>query len=388
MSLNDRNNADRTTFFRRAAGKGSVIFAAWTLLALFFSAQSYLNYAYVGRPQSLGWILTAWLSCVYIWAPLTPLVINLAQRFPLERNKLWRALPVHLLAASAISTLQIAIYTFVRQALLGDAAKPFSPVRSFQNWFVAEFHINFLLYCSIVGLTLAYDYYRRYRERERHAARLEIAAAQLEAQLAQAQLDALKMQIHPHFLFNTLNTISVLMRDDVDAANRMLIRLSELLRAALKSEKAQEVSLRQELEFLRGYLEIEQTRFQDRLRVDFDVEAETLDSLVPNLILQPLVENAIKHGIAPRAEAGTIRVEARRQNGHVELSVSDDGAGLSGGESKNESNGIGLSNTRARLEKLYGAEHNFEIVSPQAGGLEIKVTIPFRSAAIADAAQN
>lgn len=386
MSPNDGNNSGRTTFFRRGAtGKGLVIFVSWTLLALFFSVQSYLNHAYVGRPRGLGSILTTWLSCLYVWAPLTPLVINLAQRFPLERNRLWRALPVHLLAATLISTLQIAIYTFVWQALLGDATQPFSPVRSFQNWFVAEFHINFLLYCSIVGLTLAYDYYRRYRERERHAAQLEIAAAQLETRLAQAQLDALKMQIHPHFLFNTLNTISVLMQDDVAAANKMLIRLSELLRAALKSEKAQEVSLRQELEFLRGYLEIEQTRFQDRLRVDFDVEAETLDSLVPNLILQPLVENAIKHGIAPRAECGTIRVEARAHNGRVELSVSDNGTGLGGGESKNESNGIGLSNTRARLEKLYGAQHNFEIVSPRSGGLEVRVTIPFRSAAEASA---
>jgi LytS/YehU family sensor histidine kinase len=236
-----------------------------------------------------------------------------------------------------------------------------------------------LLYSAVAALTQAYDYYRRYREREKRAAQLEIAAAQLETQLAQAQLDALKMQIHPHFLFNTLNSISVLMQDDVSAANKMLIRLSELLRAALKSEKAQEVSLRQELEFLRGYLEIEQMRFQDRLHVDFDVDAETLDSLVPNLILQPLVENAIKHGIAPRAEAGTICVEAHRENGHVRLSVRDDGSGLS--ETKNQSNGIGLANTRARLEKLYGAEHSFEIVSPSAGGLEVKVTIPFRSAA-------
>jgi LytS/YehU family sensor histidine kinase len=260
--------------------------------------------------------------------------------------------------------------------LFGGANLPFSPVRLFQNFFVAEFHINFLLYWTIVGLTHAFDYYRRYRERERRAAELKIAAAHLEAQLAQAQLDALKMQLHPHFLFNTLNTISVLMQDDVSAANRMLIRLGELLRVALKNETAQEVSLRQELEFLRGYLEIEQTRFQDRLQVDFDVEPEALDSLVPNLILQPLVENAIKHGIAPRAEAGTIRVEAKRRNGRVRLVVRDDGSGFM--EAKNQASGIGLSNTRARLEKLYGAEHSFEICSPDGGGLEVKVTIPFR----------
>lgn len=379
MSPNERNNSDKTSFFRSVAGKGFVIFAGWTLLALFFSVQAYLNYAYVGRPSPFGRIFLAWISCAYLWALLTPLVINLAQRFPVERGAIWRALPIHLFAASVISTLQIAVYTFVWQALLGNAQQPFSPLRSFQNWFVGEFHMNLLLYSAVAALTQAYVYYRRYRERERRAAQLEIAAAQLETQLAQAQLDALKMQIHPHFLFNTLNSISVLMQDDVNAANKMLIRLSELLRAALKSERAQEVSLRQELEFLRGYLEIEQMRFQDRLHVDFDVDAETLDSLVPNLILQPLVENAIKHGIAPRAEAGTICVEAHRENGHVRLSVRDDGSGLN--QTKNQSNGIGLANTRARLEKLYGAQHSFEIVSPSAGGLEVKVTIPFRSAA-------
>jgi len=380
MPLDEQDNAGQTPFFQNTLGKWLVIFAAWTLLALFFSLQGYLNLIYLGRPADFGRALVAWLSCVYIWTPITPLVINLAQRFPLEQNRIWRGLAVHLVAASVVSTFQIVIYTFVWLFLLGDGNLPFSSFRLFQNFFVAEFHINFLLYWTIVGLTQAYDYYRRYRERERRATQLEIAAARLETQLAQAQLDALKMQLHPHFLFNTLNTISVLMQDDVRAADRMLIRLSELLRVALKNETAQEISLRQELEFLRGYLEIEQTRFQDRLQVDFDVDPEALDSLVPNLILQPLVENAIKHGIAPRAEAGTIRVEAKRQNGRVELVVRDDGSGLT--EAKNQSGGIGLANTRARLEKLYGARHSFEIRSPAAGGLEVKVSIPFRSAAL------
>jgi two-component system, LytTR family, sensor kinase len=370
--------AGQTPFFQTRLGKWLCIFVAWTLFALFFSIQGYLNNIYLDQPAFFVGMLFSWLICVYIWTPLTPLVIRLAQRFPLEQNAIWRRLAIHLIAASVISTFQIAVYTFVWMALR-NRDLPFSYVQLFQNLFVSEFHVNFLLYWTIVGLTQAYDYYRRYRERERAAAQLEIAAARLETQLAQAQLDALKMQLHPHFLFNTLNTISVLMQDDARAANRMLIRLSELLRVALKNETAQEISLRQELEFLRGYLEIEQTRFQDRLQVDFDVDAAALDSLVPNLILQPLVENAIKHGIAPRAEAGTIRVEAKRENGRVRLVVRDDGSGLK--ESKNQSGGIGLANTRARLEKLYGAEHSFELRSPASGGLEVKVSIPFRSAA-------
>jgi len=182
------------------------------------------------------------------------------------------------------------------------------------------------------------------------------------------------MQLQPHFLFNTLNSISVLMRDDAATANKMLVKLSELLRAALKSESSQEISLKDELEFLRGYLEIEQMRFQDRLTVDFRVENETLDAQIPNLILQPLVENAIRHGIAPYAKRGKILIESRRENGFIELVVRDNGAGLQ--DSANE-NGIGLKNTQERLEKLYGERQKFEIISGADSGFEVRIKIPY-----------
>jgi LytS/YehU family sensor histidine kinase len=188
------------------------------------------------------------------------------------------------------------------------------------------------------------------------------------------------MQLHPHFLFNTLNTISVLMQEDVEAANRMLVRLSELLRLTLRNTDAHEVSLKQELEFLRGYLEIEQTRFQDRLRVRWQVAADTLDAQVPNLLLQPLVENAIRHGIAPRSTAGTIEIRAARRNGTIELQVRDDGAGLSG-ELKQNNSGIGLANTQARLKQLYGDKHRFHLAPADGGGLMVTVTIPFHTRA-------
>ncbi|MCA1849761.1 MAG: histidine kinase, partial [Acidobacteria bacterium] len=250
----------------------------------------------------------------------------------------------------------------------------------FQNILVAEFHTNLLLYWSVLGLCHAYDYYRRYRERERRAAQLELAASQLETQLARAQLDALRMQLHPHFLFNTLNTISVLMQEDVVIARRMLLRLSDLLRLALKNAGAHEVSLRQEMEFLRSYLEIEQTRFQHRLKVQMEIDAEALDARVPNLILQPLVENAIRHGVAPRPTASTIEIRARRRNGQVELRVRDDGPGIDEMRKENAEGGIGLSNTRARLSKLYGAAHSFHLSSPDGGGTQVTITIPFHTA--------
>ena len=218
----------------------------------------------------------------------------------------------------------------------------------------------------------ALDYYRKYRERERRA-------LQLETRLAQAQLDALRMQLQPHFLFNTLNSISVLMAEDVKAARRMLTRLSDLLRKSLENEGAHEVSLRDELEFLESYLEIEQTRFQDRLTIRMNVDPAALDARVPNLILQPLVENAIRHGIAPRAAAGTIEIRAGRQNGMIELQVSDNGAGLGGASVESLMKGIGLSNTQARLEQLYGARASFELRERDEGGLTVTIAIPFRS---------
>jgi two-component system, LytTR family, sensor kinase len=357
--------------------KALIFTGIWTLYGLFFALQAYISSAYAGRTVSFEQTLLPWLSCGYVWALLTPFVIKLTRRFPIEKGKLLRTLLIHLFAGTIFSVLHLTILVFLRQLLIGDFSESFSPLQSFQNVLIADFHANLLLYWTVVGLWHAYNYYRRFRERERLAAQLEIEAAVLEKQLAQSQLDALRMQLHPHFLFNTLNSISVLMRDDTPAANRMLVRLSELLRIALKSESKQEIPLRQELEFLTGYLEIEQMRFQDHLTVDFDIEKETLDAHVPNLILQPLVENAIRHGIAPRAEAGFIQVKARRENGCVELSVEDNGAGLN--ETEGITGGIGLSNTRKRLEKLYGEQYGFEVISPSTGGLQVKLKIPFHT---------
>ena len=353
------------------------IFGGWTLFGAFFSCQVYLNYLYLGRHEPLWRVLGAWFLCSYLWALITPFIIGIARRFPIEKGNLLPRIAVHLLFGSLFSLLQLGFYTFGHHFLIGNPSKPFVPLESLKNIFVAEFHFNLLLYLTVVGLYQALDYYRRFREREQRAAQLELEAAQLETQLARAQLDALKMQLHPHFLFNTLNTISVLMKDDVRAANQMLVRLSELLRIALKSTNTNEVSLRQELEFLRSYLEIEQTRFQDRLKIKIEAAPDTLEARVPNLILQPLVENAIRHAVAPRADETLVEIYAERQNGHLRLIVRDDGDGI--GEQRSESNGIGLANTRARLEKLYGAAQTFELSEGETSGLQISITIPFHT---------
>lgn len=231
----------------------------------------------------------------------------------------------------------------------------------------------------MVALAHAQALHRRYRERER-------VTLQLETKLARAQLEALKIQLQPHFLFNTLNTISALLHRDAEAADRVLSRLGDLLRLSLQHSGKQEVMLRQELEFLERYLEIQQTRFQDRLTVRFDTDPEVLDALVPTLVLQPLVENAVRHAIEPRAARGHLDIRARRRDGRLRLEVADDGPGLgpagpgdiNGAGIPSTGSGIGLANTRARLEQLYGKGHRFTLANAPAGGLVVTLEIPYR----------
>jgi LytS/YehU family sensor histidine kinase len=240
---------------------------------------------------------------------------------------------------------------------------------AFQPLLVKTWHFNLLIYWVIVAVSSAFDYYRKFRERE-------LRGVELEKRLVQAKLQALQMQLNPHFLFNSLHSISSLMHQDVEAADKMIMRLSDLLRAALDKSDMQEVTLREELEFLKRYLEIEQIRFGSRLTVKMDVAPEAFDARVPNLILQPLVENAVRHGIEPHAKPGRIELRAKREVDTLVLEVSDNGKGLPATRPAEE--GVGLSNTRARLQTLYGAAHSFELLDAPGGGLLARVTIPFQ----------
>jgi LytS/YehU family sensor histidine kinase len=227
-------------------------------------------------------------------------------------------------------------------------------------------------YFAIAALALAAVYYRESQERA-------VRTARLETRLVEAQLQTLQRQLQPHFLFNTLHAISTLMHRDVEAADRMLSRLSELLRLTLNKVGQQDVPLSEEIDFLAKYLQIEQTRFQDRLTVRFDVEADALDGLVPRMLLQPLVENAIKHGIAPQTGPGEIAIVARRDGGRLLFEVRDNGVGLSQDSLTALQSGIGLSTTRARLQHLFGRDYQFEFLR-QPRGLAVRVVIPWRGA--------
>jgi len=218
-------------------------------------------------------------------------------------------------------------------------------------------------YPTVIGIQQAYLYFRESQER---AFRLQ-----------QAELEMLKMQLHPHFFFNTLNAISALMYRSPKDADRMIIQLGDMFRIALRKDKTQEVSLKEELDFLQAFLYIHQTLMGKRLRIEWEIEPQTLAALVPNLILQPLAENAIQHGLSPLEAGGKITICAARQNGNLLLRVSDDGQGFAY-KNCNETDGIGLSNVRSRLENLYGARHNFSIDEAPNGGVTVKIEIPFQ----------
>jgi two-component system, LytTR family, sensor kinase len=348
----------------------------WTFLALLYGNQTYFFMRAEGM-QHEWWRVILWHILAWnVWTALTPLILWAGRRFPIERARLERGVLLHLPIFALVSSINIAAYTAlyvsVRPYDVFHSTAPFW--HQYYEKLLARFPLDFLIYSAILGVGYALDYYDKYREREWRA-------AQLEAQLAQAQLETLKMQLHPHFLFNTLHAISSLVREQKNkSAVDMIAGLSGLLRHAIETSRKQEVSLREELEFLELYLDIQQMRFSDRLKVEMSIEPATLDAAVPNLILQPLVENAIRHGIAPRVAGGLIQISTRRENGLLEIRVADDGEGLKGEWRLEDAGGIGLANTRARLEQLYGAEHRFYVGNRDHGGVEALLAFPFRPA--------
>ena len=251
-------------------------------------------------------------------------------------------------------------------------------LRTFIFLLTIGFHQGITTYFLLLGGQYGLDYYHKYLEREKQALRLELNTAQLKTQLAHAQLSALKMQLQPHFLFNTLNAIMVLVRQQKGKqAEEMLARLSDLLRCVLEDINAQEVSLRRELEYLQLYLSIEEVRFPDRLRAEISADQSILDAAVPQLGLQPIVENAIRHGIGRSSAAGRIQISATRVNDTLEIKVRDDGPGL-GNKKSIEGNGIGLSVTRARLQQLYGDAARLSVENGEPGGVVVTLAFPYR----------
>ncbi|HEY8562194.1 MAG TPA: histidine kinase [Pyrinomonadaceae bacterium] len=345
--------------------KWFLFFLCWTALAFVFASQTYIYGLITGEDKDWSRVFSWTLADWYLWAALSPAIFWLAHRFRFERGTWKQALAAHFAAAVSFSLAHIFFQSALQCMTLLSRVGGDSLTGVYAFLLTKKLHLNLLTYAAIVGASHAAFYYRRYHERT--------------AQLARARLHSLQMQLQPHFLFNTLNTISELVHHDPRAADRTIARLGDLLRLSLETENMPEVSLRQELEFLQKYLEIEKTRFHDRLTVDFEIAPETLDARVPSMILQPILENAVRHGIAARPGAGRIEIHAARFDGMLEIKVFDDGAGIDDSQEAVKREGIGLSNTRARLRQLYGERQSLVLENAPGGGSEVTLHIPFRA---------
>jgi two-component system LytT family sensor kinase len=349
-----------------------IVLLVATLLGLASTALAWQFTLALGRPPGT-WRTLLILNCAYwyLWASFTPMIVWLSQHFRFERGGLVRALMVHLPSVGLFAFSHIAAMQGVRWWLVTSEGRTFEWWTQVQRSALQNLDWEMMTYWAIAGLSHAVLYYRESHDRALHS-------AQLETKLVEAQLAALQQQLHPHFLFNTLHAVSALMHRDVEAADRTLMQLSDLLRLTLEHVGQTEVTLKAELEFVSKYLEIEQTRFADRLHVHFDIHPDALDARVPIMLLQPLVENAIKHGVSKKVGPGRIDITARPDGDKLWLEVRDDGAGLSETGLTALQKGIGVSTTRARLQWLFGADCRFEFHRLQEG-LAVLVVIPWRT---------
>jgi len=344
-------------------------FLCSTLIGLVFAAQFYLYLHSFGRPvtwaQTLKWNLGSW----YLWAVLSPAILWTSRRVALTRDRWLRAVTTHLafgVLVSAVHVLTYATWTWLAAPMFDG---PPNWTGSVRDSFTRGFSWELFCYAAIAVAFHALDTARRERQ-------ARIRASQLETQLAHAQLDALRMQLHPHFLFNTLNTIMALIRDDPQGAEEMVTRLSDLLRLTLETSNVQEIPLRQELDFARKYLDIQRVRFGERLESRFEVAPETLDAPVPTFMLQPVIENAVRHGLDSEAGTCDIRVVSRMSEGGLLIEVHDTGPGIGGGGDQAVREGIGISNTKARLHQVYGDRARFELRNDSPIGCVVSIRIP------------
>jgi len=347
-------------------------FAIYTAMALVLAVQDYYLGRSEGSQPEFWQLLSRGLASFWVYALMTPPVLWLCWKYPLRREHFFPRLLLHFGASLVFTathvTLRIAIYPIHLQGKVVPVG-----IALFKTMFLYFAFDNILnTYAMIAIFAHMMLSYRDLRERE-------LRSAQLEGKLAKAQLSMLKMQLQPHFLFNTLNAVSALTRDHPEAAEDMLVRLSDLLRRTLDNDAEQEVPLRAELEFLGQYLEIEQVRFADRLKVDLNPDPETLDALVPNMFLQPLVENALRHGIGRKAQGGRLEMRSWREASDLLVTVHDSGPGFPPGQKTPMEEGIGLTNTRSRLQHLHPGNHQIQFTNALGGGAVVTLRIPFRT---------
>ncbi|HEY0680879.1 MAG TPA: histidine kinase [Steroidobacter sp.] len=347
--------------------RGIVILAAWTLVAMLFAGQAWVASHVRGEPLAWARASAIWLVWAAVWAALTPIALRLEARFPLQRPCFLAALAVHGVASATCALVNLALFALAAPVIGATQVEP-TWLGTFGRLLSTTLLLNIPVYWLIVAAAHVERLVRIAREKDRRQLRLE-------AQLADARLQTLRTQLQPHFLFNAHNTISVLMHENVDLANRILLQLSSLLRRSLDGAETHEVTLGEEIGFLESYLEIEQARFGERLSYRILIPDQVLEARVPNLILQPLVENALRHGLATRAGPGRVEIKADRQGDFLLLCVVDDGRGLPPAMTER----VGLANTRARLRLLYGERQRFDVRNSGDGGVIAEIELPWRT---------
>lgn len=355
---------------RSTLNRAGLLFAIWTTYGLLSAWQSHYWHSFGDHPMSWPDCIRFEVTYAWLWFLCCPVVLWLANRFRIGRDYRVSHILVHIGVMTALAAFTKTAFEWI--------ARPPDNVFLHFTWqkllrsIVMNSDTGVLLYCMILLVEHSFVYYRRYRDGL-------INAGRLQTELARAQLQSLKMQLHPHFLFNTLHTISALVHEDQEAAERTIARLSELLRLFLATSTIHEVTLAEELRILDLYLEIERTRFEDRLSVRYDVPPDLRDAMVPNLVLQPLVENAIRHGIGKRSGPGWISIAAEKHGETLVLRVTDNGEGLQHDPDKRPTSGKGLAITRGRLETLYGPNQSLVVCNLQTGGAEARITLPFKT---------
>ena len=344
-----------------------LVFLAWTYIHV-LNARIFYPRQYASKPTIFIFAVTFFY---YLGQLLMYFVVSKICSVMYRQGWKWRQMiPLHIALLPALTIVQVLVYIRLTSKLaLLYHQSPESIVFPMKEWLLSNWTLNTIFYISIVGGSYAFFNYRRFREKEK-------LAGELQNMLATAQLQSLQAQLQPHFLFNVLNTISSYVYENPDMAVKIVARLSELLRISLEIQHQDFMPLTREIAVLEKYLEIEQLRFSDRLRVEIRVSAETRQALVPSFLLQPLVENALRHGIAGQIAGGTVEISARRQGEDLDLQVLDNGAGAN--ENWRESPGIGLRNTQSRLERMYGRDYRFQAGNRGSGGFAVELAIPFR----------
>jgi two-component system, LytTR family, sensor kinase len=360
---------------RRHLWQTALFIAVWTVIGIAGSVHCYFSYAALGEPLSWPRAFALGMSLWYAWAILSVVILQWTRLWPLEANNWFQRLPVHIAAGIIFALAKLLLDYPIIKFIYCPHPELLTFPAFFRMALVGYFFRYLLISWLLAGVAHALWYFQKYRDRESRA-------RQLETRLAQARLQMLRMQLHPHFLLNALNTIASLMHSDVDRADEALCKLGDLLRFLLERVGVQEVSVRQELEFIESYLEIERLRFGARVDVRIQVDRHLWQARIPHLLLQPLVENALRHGINGRADPGQIGIQVRQVGDHLRLEVLDDGPGLKGDNSPAARGGVGLSNTRARLQELYPNAHRFEICNRPTGGAVAAVELPLRQGPI------